>query len=48
LRNCISVGRWGGGFVGIENVENEILKAAVSQTKSIVLTRYRNKAAKFA
>jgi hypothetical protein len=38
----------GGGFVGVLNVENEILQAAVRGTKDIVITRNRNKAAKFA
>jgi hypothetical protein len=38
----------GGGFVGILNVENEILRAAVGRTIAIVITRNRNKAAKFA
>jgi hypothetical protein len=42
------LGEGGGGFVGILNVGNEILQAAVRRTKVIVITRNRNKAAKFA
>jgi hypothetical protein len=41
-------GGGGGGFVGILNVVNELLQAAVKGTKAIVITRNRNKAAKFA
>jgi hypothetical protein len=37
-----------GGFVGILNVENEILQAAVRRTKVINIRRNRNKVAKFA
>jgi hypothetical protein len=32
-------GEGGGEFVGILNVENEILQAAVRRTKAIVITR---------
>lgn len=36
------------GFVGILDVENEIVQAAMSRTKALVITRNRNKALKFA
>jgi hypothetical protein len=36
------------GFVGLLNVENEILQAAIRRTKALVITRNRNKAPKFA
>jgi hypothetical protein len=48
LYQCWGWGLGAGGFVGILNVENEILQAAVRRSKAIIITRKRVKGAKFA